>query len=114
MVAADAGRRRDLGIGLYFSHPDFYDADFRVESYNHPRPDPAYSRESDPEGWERMVCRHREQILELLTNYGHVDLMGFDICLSAEFWPDMKAISLPASRPEPPPKAMTPSCPPAL
>jgi hypothetical protein len=24
-------------------------------------------------------------------------------------WPDMKAISLPASRPEPPPKAMTPS-----
>lgn len=87
----DAGRRRDLGIGLYFSHVDFYDADFRVDSYNHPRPDPDYSRESDPAGWGRMVDRHREQILELLTNYGHIDLMGFDICLSADFWPDMKA-----------------------
>lgn len=87
----DAGRRRDLGIGLYFSHPDFYDADFRVESYNHPRPDPEYSRESDPEGWARMVCRHREQILELLTAYGHIDLMGFDLAMSADFWSDMKA-----------------------
>ena len=87
----DAGRRRDLGIGLYFSHIDFYDADFRIDSYNHPRPDPTYSRESDPSGWTRMVNRHREQILELLTDYGHVDLLGFDICMSADFWPDMKA-----------------------
>ena len=38
-----------------------------------------------------MVDRHREQFLGLLTNSGHVDLMGFDICLSAEFWSDMKA-----------------------
>ncbi len=86
----EASRKRGLGIGLYFSHVDFYDADFRVKSWGHPRPDENYSRETDPKGWARMVARHREQISELLTNYGHVDMFGIDLCLSAEFWPDMK------------------------
>ena len=86
----DAGRQRDLGIGLYFSHIDLFDADFRVDSWGHHHPDKNYSRETDPEGWARLVARHRDQICELLTNYGPIDQLGFDLALSANFWPDMK------------------------
>ena len=76
----DAGRRRGLGIGLYFSHIDWFDSDFRIDDWNY-QLDPAYSRESDPQGFQRLIARHREQIRELCSNYGPIDVLSLDMCL---------------------------------
>jgi len=74
----DAGRRRGLGIGLYFSHIDWFDADFRIDVWNYQQ-DPAYTQESDPAGFERMIARHRAQLVELCSNYGKLDLLSLDM-----------------------------------
>ncbi len=102
----DAARQHDIKINLYFSHSDWYDADFRPFGQNpmqtasapeHKRlaerqgrpvwitPDPT------PEERVRMMAKHREQLRELLTNYGKIDMMCFDIQFNAELWPVMKA-----------------------
>ena len=79
----EAGHRRGLGVGLYFSHIDWYDADFRMDRWN-PLRDEDYSPETDPQGWARFAARHRAQILELLTNYGKIDLLSLDMHLAPE------------------------------
>ena len=74
----DAAHRRSLGISLYFSHIDWFDSDFRIDEHSYQR-DPDYTRQSDPEGFGRFIARHREQIRELCTNYGKIDMMSFDM-----------------------------------
>jgi alpha-L-fucosidase len=105
----DAGHKHNMKIDLYFSHPDWYDADFRPYNY-HPlavpdiieHPENYYNAHGTDsrkkiltpnrtrEETERMVKRHREQIHELLTNYGKVDMMCFDQWLGRDNWQDMK------------------------
>ena len=101
----DAARRRDIKIDLYFSHPDWYDADFRPYCYHpantpgmrdHPElwggvpsknnapvrfPDPT------PEETARAMERHRAQLKELLSNYGAIDAVCLDMWLGANVWP---------------------------
>lgn len=71
----EAARRHGLGINFYFSQWDWYDADFRWSGIGKILYDPMTT---DPEGWSRFIARHREQIRELLTNYGPVDAFEFD------------------------------------
>ena len=78
----EATRRRGLGIGLYYSHWDWYDADFRWSGYDKTWFDSTFSPETDPEGWQRFLTRHREQVLELTTNYGPIDLLGWDCMIN--------------------------------
>ena len=84
----DATRKRGISTGLYFSHADWYDADFRLDKW-HPHRDASYSKQTDPEGWKRFVARHREQVRELLTNYGKVDQFEWDLCFPESAWPDV-------------------------
>jgi len=74
----DAARGRDIAVDLYYSHEDWYDYDFRAGRWN-PFKDPGYNRVTDPAGYARMVQRHREQIRELLTRYGKVDMLCLDV-----------------------------------
>jgi alpha-L-fucosidase len=37
-----------------------------------------------------MVARHREQLRELLTNYGKIDLLCLDQWMGKDNWPDMR------------------------
>ena len=86
----DAAHKRKIAVDLYFSHVDWYDADFRMDPY-HPFHDKKFtSRDYDPEAYDRMVRRHREQIREILTNYGKVDMMCLDIQLPGFCWPELK------------------------
>jgi alpha-L-fucosidase len=105
----DAAHKHNIKIDLYFSHPDWYDADFRPYNY-HPLAVPDiienptdyyYLARTDknkkiltpnrtPEETERMAKRHREQIRELLTHYGKVDMMCFDQWLGKDNWKYMK------------------------
>jgi alpha-L-fucosidase len=87
----DAAHRKGLKIDLYFSHPDDYDADFRA--YQDFRPYsigsvPQVSR--TPEETKRMMERHREQLRELLSNYGKIDMVCLDMWLTKQVWDEMK------------------------
>jgi alpha-L-fucosidase len=107
----DSARGRGLKIGLYYSHPDWYDYDFAPYTYHPARPvneadlvtaqelsewrmgpesfyygAPAVSKENE----DRLVARHRKQIVELLTNYGKVDMLCLDMWFGARIWPRIK------------------------
>ncbi|MDR2859060.1 MAG: alpha-L-fucosidase, partial [Mediterranea sp.] len=104
----DAAHKNGIKIDLYFSHPDWYDADFRPYNY-HPLTTP--SLKANPQDYgdgmrfdstkimtpdrtaeetARLVTRHREQIRELLTNYGKIDMICFDQWMGRDIWSEMK------------------------
>ncbi|HEV2276436.1 MAG TPA: alpha-L-fucosidase [Acidobacteriaceae bacterium] len=107
----DAAHKRDMKIDLYFSHPDWYDADFRPY-VQHPLqvPDSAHlltprdlqrTRQTygdhpvivpDPTDAEvtRMMQRHRAQLVELLSHYGTIDMVCLDMYLGPRVWPELR------------------------
>jgi alpha-L-fucosidase len=107
----DAAHKRDIKIDFYFSHPDWYDADFRPY-VTHPlqvpssaewmtQADLGMTRQRlgnhavivpDPTDAEvkRMMERHRAQLVELLTNYGKIDMMCLDMWLGPRVWPELQ------------------------
>lgn len=114
----DAARKHDIKIDLYYSHSDWYDADFRPYGY-HPLQIPSseewckakaddeefteFERAKErqkafltivpnptPEEEEAMIARHRAQLKELLTNYGKVDMVCLDIWLGPRVWPQLR------------------------
>lgn len=76
-----AARRKGLGIGLYYSHVDWHDPAFAWDPYNI-HFDAGYNKQSDPERWQSFIDREREQVRELVTSYGPLDILCFDAC-----WP---------------------------
>ena len=100
----DAGHRHGLKINLYFSHTDWYDADFRPYG-RHPL---QYDRKAaksledrqkrpavlvpapTPQELARRHARHQAQLRELLTNFGQIDMVCLDIALGEEDWPAVK------------------------
>ena len=114
----DAAHKKGLKIDLYFSHPDWYDADFRPYNY-HPlqvpdsatlavtgkdrspedmeEPDERYGESGlitvpnpDPQEVNRMMKRHRAQLEELITRYGTIDMVCFDQWLGPTVWPQLR------------------------
>jgi alpha-L-fucosidase len=107
----DAAHKRDIKIDLYFSHPDWYDADFRPY-VAHPLQIPSGAQWTTSQDFEfarqrlgdhavivpdpteaeerRMMERHRAQLLELLTDYGKIDMMCLDMWLGPRVWPEMR------------------------
>jgi alpha-L-fucosidase len=106
-----AAHRKGIRIDLYFSHPDWYDADFRP--YNaHPLQVPSSAElmipqdlkrahglygdrpviVQDPTAAEvkRMMERHRAQLVELLTRYGTIDMVCLDMFLGPSVWPELR------------------------
>lgn len=74
----DAFRKEGLWAGAYFSKPDW-----NVDSYWDPYYPPRdrnvnYSPEENPEKWQEFVNFTHNQILELLTDYGKVDILWLD------------------------------------
>lgn len=105
----DAARRHDIKIDLYFSHPDWYDADFRPYDWHPlqtpgakqltPREDGFEKKQGRPlvivpdptqEETDRMIARHREQVRELLTRYGKIDMLCLDMWLGPKVWPQLR------------------------
>jgi len=108
----DAAHKRDIKIDLYFSHPDWYDADFRPYVV-HPLQVPSSAElmtardlertrstyhghpviVPDPTDAEvaRMMRRHRAQLVELLTNYGTIDMICLDMWLGPKVWPQLRS-----------------------
>lgn len=84
----DAAHRHGMKIDLYFSHPDWYDADFRPFA-DHPLHD-RVSKTEHPDQWEHFVGRHRQQLTELLSNYGKIDCVCLDQYFDATAWLDLR------------------------
>ncbi len=106
-----AHQQGNMKINLYFSHPDWYDADFRPYG-RHPLQVPSSAQLITQSDWlktvakyrdhptivpdpsdaevTRMMERHRGQLLELLTNYGKVDMIDLDIHLGWRVWPELR------------------------
>jgi len=112
----DAAHRHGIKIDLYFSHPDWYDADFRMYGY-HPMMTPegkdilipgefedvpryhggafqAMGPNHTPQQRQRMIQRHRQQLKELLTHYGKIDMMCLDQWMAGDIWPEMRQTML--------------------
>jgi alpha-L-fucosidase len=77
-AVVDAGRKKGMGIGLYYSHVDWHDPAFAWDPFNFYY-DPKFNKESDPQRWQTFIAHEREQVTELLTNYGPIDVLDFDI-----------------------------------
>ncbi len=107
----DGAHRHGIKVDLYFSHPDWYDADFRPygfspittagatehpELYGHAsvtqRAREFFFTAPEPTAEEqnRMMARHRAQLAELLTRYGKIDMLCLDMWLGARVWPQLR------------------------
>ncbi|HLP74077.1 MAG TPA: alpha-L-fucosidase [Bacteroidales bacterium] len=110
----DAAHKKGIKIDLYFSHPDWYDADFRPyvwhplqvpssDSLTARGPDlkpqdrthwgdagPVMVPDASPEEIDRMMKRHRDQLVELLTNYGKIDMLCLDMWFGPTMWPKLR------------------------
>jgi alpha-L-fucosidase len=106
----DAAHRHGIKIDLYFSHPDWFDADFRPYGFHplitwdailHPGKYayqlswdkiPFWTIMPSPSREETMraMKRHRDQLIELLSNYGKIDMVCLDMTMGPEVCPYMK------------------------
>jgi alpha-L-fucosidase len=73
-----AARNKGLGVGLYYSHVDWHDPAFAWDPFNLYY-DPHFTEASDPKRWQTFIDHEREQVRELMTNYGKIDYLDFDI-----------------------------------
>ena len=85
----DAFRAEGIKVGLYFSIIDWRHPDFpHYQDRQHPmRENPAESNEN--RNLDNYITFMHNQIRELLTKYGHLDLMWFDFSydnMKAETW----------------------------
>lgn len=76
----DAFRARGVGIAAYFSKPDWYHTDYWDNhglGYRTNRMT-SYDTRKHPERWRRFREYTRNQILELVRDYGPIDVMWLD------------------------------------
>ncbi len=81
----NAMRKKDIKVGLYFSHLDWNHPDY---ASIHPKSDewwatnkftaPSASEPDNLAKWENFLKFHKAQLTELLTNFGTIDLLWFD------------------------------------
>lgn len=77
----EAFRRKNIGIAAYFSKADWHIDSYWSTKYdrgNYQWRGPSYNPKENPEEWERFVQFTQNQIHELATNYGQLDVMWFD------------------------------------
>lgn len=99
----DAVRKKNLKVGLYFSHTDWSNLDhfsvitgktpdelrqLRKEATNFRELWAKHQKDVDlsdsaehQAAWQRFLDFHRGQLTEILTNYGTIDLIWFDVML---------------------------------
>jgi len=86
----EALRRHDLKVGFYFSHLDWSHPDYATilpkvadpAEYDKPRFSNRFAycepQNQDPERWKNFLKFHRQQLEELSTQFGKLDIYWFD------------------------------------
>ena len=72
-------RARGMGICAYFSKPDWHSPDYWAPQFGPaPTRNVNYDPAEHPELWERFVSYTHDQLRELCTRYGQVDVLWLD------------------------------------
>lgn len=80
---ADAFRAEGLHVGFYYSLLDWHHPDFPID-VQHPRKDDADAEQQDKGRDMKKYAKYmRDQVTELLTNYGKIDILWFDFSYAA-------------------------------
>lgn len=82
----DAFRAEGLRIGFYYSLIDWHHPDFPIDKMHPRRYDPDAMEQNKTRDMHRYAQYMRNQVTELLTNYGKIDIMWFDF--SYDYEPD--------------------------
>ncbi|MDK2818121.1 MAG: alpha-L-fucosidase [Spirochaetota bacterium] len=84
----DAFRAEGIKIGFYYSLLDWNHKDFIIDGY-HPdrsRVDQKIESKKDMKNYQKYM---RDQLTELLTDYGKVDYLWFDFSYQSKIWGDL-------------------------
>jgi alpha-L-fucosidase len=74
----DAFRAQGLGVGAYFSKPDWHSPDYWAPDWATPDRNVNYDPEKYPDRWRRFCDFTYRQIEELVTGYGAMDILWLD------------------------------------
>ncbi len=82
----EAFRAEGLGVGFYYSLIDWHHPDFTVDRHHPQRTDDPAERARLNEGRDMSVYREylKNQVRELLTNYGKIDILWLDFSYPGE------------------------------
>lgn len=84
----DAFRAEGIRIGLYYSLIDWHHPDFTID-IKHPRRKDANAKElNQGRDMTKYAAYMRNQITELLTGYGKIDILWFDFSYDSEGLPE--------------------------
>lgn len=74
----DAFRAEGLKVGLYYSLIDWHHPDYPIDVFHTRRNDPDGEEQNKTRSMERYRTYLHNQVRELLTNYGKIDIFWFD------------------------------------
>ncbi|MGN0871364.1 MAG: alpha-L-fucosidase [Victivallales bacterium] len=74
----DAFRKHGIHVGLYYSLIDWHHPEFTVDSVHPLRDEPAEMEKNASRDMRKYAQYMRDQVTELLTGYGKIDVMWFD------------------------------------
>jgi len=74
----DAFRGEGMWTGAYFSKPDWHNEDYWWPNFATPDRNVNYDIKKYPERWENYVQFTHNQIMELMTDYGKMDILWLD------------------------------------
>ncbi len=77
-VLFDAFRAADFKIGAYFSKADWHSPYYWSPETQARTRNPNYDTQADPEKWSKFVEFVHDQVEELMTGYGPIDILWLD------------------------------------
>ena len=78
----DAFRAEGLRIGFYYSLIDWHHPDFPIDMLHHRREDADAKQQNEGRDVRRYAAYMRDQVRELLSHYGKIDILWFDFSYS--------------------------------
>lgn len=78
----DAFRAEGLHVGFYYSLIDWHHPDFPIDVLHPRREDPDAFEQNQGRDMRKYAEYMRNQVTELLTNYGKIDILWFDFSYS--------------------------------
>lgn len=76
----DEFRKKDFWVGTYFSKPDWHSDYFWWQRFATPDRNANYDIHKYPDRWKKFVELTHNQIDELMTDYGKIDILWLDGC----------------------------------
>ena len=89
----EAFRAEGLKVGFYYSLIDWHHPDFTVDIHHPRRKDPNALALNEGRDMRRYAEYMRNQVTELLTNYGKIDILWFDFSYEGQTSPECPGLT---------------------